>query len=387
MNTKFFLGFAVGFMVTAILSAAVFSALYHRLQEAQAKPTEVALVEVEKDPKLQTPPSLQTESIKINDALVNQQATYEDYSYVGEETVAAEPGSTTALTTEEASMPAPTQGTQSLTAPQQEPAPQSAPVTDTAELQQQEASLPKYKTHAQPAVDLTDKKGIVVIIDDLGENVGQSLKAIEMLPKEVVFAYLPHSKGTAEQAPQAAKLGHEIMIHFPMEPMPRKDGRTINPGPYALYTETPLTEIPKIAEKNISVLEHLAVGVNNHMGSRFTSYKEGMVEVLKVVKDKQMFFLDSLTLGKTAVEEANKEVGLPLLKRDIFLDHSQSKENIQNQLKKIETIAQLDGIAIAIGHPHQNTLEVLQAWAPTLAEKNLALIPVTQALELKGQLK
>lgn len=376
---KFFIGFAAGFMITAVASAAIFSALYKRLEEAQAKQPEVALVEVQKeDPKLQTPPTLKTESVMIGDSLLNEGS----YDY-------AESTNNTETLGEEALVTKATTATQttntSLTATITTEA--TATVTTAATQTMVKEAVkpqPRYVTNAKPAIDLKGKTPLVVIIDDLGENVPQSLKALEMLPKDVVFAYLPHSKGTAEQAPQAFKLGHEIMIHFPMEPMARKDGRKINPGPYALYEETPLTEIPSIAEKNISVLEQLAVGVNNHMGSRFTSYKEGMVEVLKVVKDKRMFFLDSLTLGKTAVAAANKEVGLPLLKRDIFLDHSQKKANIQKQLAKLERIGKSEGIAIAIGHPHQSTLEVLKAWAPTLEEKGFVLVPVTQAMAIKN---
>ncbi len=375
---KFFIGFAAGFMITAVASAAIFSALYKRLETAQAKAPEVALVEVQKnDPKLQTPPSLKTESVSVADSILND-STY-DYApmeAMGEEVVAGAEVSTTTETTATIALNTTATETTAVTST----ATTQTTITETVI----EEPKPRYLTNAKPAVDLNGKTPLVVIIDDLGENVPQSLKALEMLPKEVVFAYLPHSKGTAEQAPQAFKLGHEIMIHFPMEPMPRKDGRKINPGPYALYKETPLTEIPSIAEKNISVLEQFAVGVNNHMGSLYTSYKEGMIEVLKAVKEKDMFFLDSLTLGKTAVEEANKEVNLPLLKRDIFLDHSQDKENIQKQLEKLERIAKQEGLAIAIGHPHQSTLEVLKAWAPTLEEKGFALIPITQAMTIKG---
>ncbi|NOR57365.1 MAG: divergent polysaccharide deacetylase family protein, partial [Sulfurimonas sp.] len=44
---------------------------------------------------------------------------------------------------------------------------------------------------------------------------------------------------------------------------------------------------------------------------------------------------------------------------DVFLDHAMDKASITTQIKRAIKIAKLHGTAIAIGHPHANTLLAL----------------------------
>ena len=49
-----------------------------------------------------------------------------------------------------------------------------------------------------------------------------------------------------------------------------------------------------------------------------------------------------------------------LYSRDVFLDNSLNKSEIRTQLQLAVSKAKKNGYAIAIGHPHKNTLEVLR---------------------------
>jgi len=124
------------------------------------------------------------------------------------------------------------------------------------------------------------------------------------------------------------------------------------------------------------------VGVNNHMGSRFTQDAEGLRVVMTELKRRRLFFLDSLTTPKSIGLRVARDVGLTSAARDVFLDHDDDAKMIERQLARLERKARKLGVAIAIGHPRDRTLAALEAWLPTLAQKGISLIPASEAVYL-----
>lgn len=86
------------------------------------------------------------------------------------------------------------------------------------------------------------------------------------------------------------------------------------------------------------------------MGSLITEDKEKMTEILKIAKEKGWYYVDSVTTGKSVAYDTAKELGIPTVKRDIFLDSTQSKEKIKENLRKAINIAKEKGYSVAIGH-------------------------------------
>jgi len=115
----------------------------------------------------------------------------------------------------------------------------------------------------------------------------------------------------------------------------------------------------KILNNNFATVEGI-VGINNHEGSVFTSRHKPMEEFLSLVKGKNLFFLDSLTTSRSQVEKVAQQFGIPVLKRDIFLDNEKDPEYIHKQFQKLLSIAQRRGYAIAIGHSRAVTIETLK---------------------------
>ena len=69
--------------------------------------------------------------------------------------------------------------------------------------------------------------------------------------------------------------------------------------------------------------------------------------------------------------------GLPRAARDVFLDNEMIAENIAAQLAETERVARRRGGAIAIGHPHTVTLEVLERWIPDARARGFVLAPIS----------
>lgn len=212
---------------------------------------------------------------------------------------------------------------------------------------------------------------IAVIIDDMGLNRPAARRATE-LPPPFTFAYLSYAENVEQLISDSRARGHEIMLHLPMEPM----NGEIDSGPHTLLSEQAYEE----RQQNLVwALERFGeyVGVNNHMGSRLTADRAAMKQVLAEVKERGLLFVDSRTSAETVALDVARELGVPSVGRDVFLDHEQSREFIEAQLARLEDIAREHGSAVGIGHPHELTLEVLAEWQSDLKERGFTLVPVS----------
>jgi hypothetical protein len=160
--------------------------------------------------------------------------------------------------------------------------------------------------------------------------------------------------------------GHEIMLHQPMEPR----DRGLSPGPGALYVGDEPTKISHIMEENISAVP-FATGMNNHMGSRFTASPKEMLETLQVVKERGLFFVDSLTAGDSKGYKTAKTLHLPTTSRDVFLDNKVEESAILRQLHQLKGVALKQGYAVGIGHPFIQTARAIRYFLKEIKDAEL----------------
>lgn len=232
----------------------------------------------------------------------------------------------------------------------------------------------QYAASFQPAAGDEGKPMIVIIIDDLGLNATKSKRVVD-LPSPLTLAYLPYADSLKAQTAAAREAGHELLIHTPMEPMSRKT----DPGPGALLESMSDEELVAAFEKILASFDGY-IGINNHMGSRLTQDADAMAIIMQMLKDRELVFVDSKTAPGSVAANTAKDVGVFYAERDVFLDHEETPEFVQAALARLEQTARRNGLAIAIGHPKDVTVEALAAWIPTLEEKGLVLAPVSAVL-------
>jgi len=222
------------------------------------------------------------------------------------------------------------------------------------------------------------KPEIAIVIDDMGLNLAGSRRAIE-LPAYVTLSFMPYAERLKDQTEAARDNGHELLLHMPMEPIGHDD-----PGPGALFTSLPPAEVQARLEKALASFSDFD-GINNHMGSKFTADEAGMEIVVDELKKRRLFFLDSRTSAKTVGYAVARTHNLPAINRDVFLDDDMSPAAIKMQLDETERIARHKGYAVAIGHPHDQTLQALEAWLPDAEERGFALVPLHDLVRGEGQ--
>ena len=217
---------------------------------------------------------------------------------------------------------------------------------------------------------------VAVVLDDIGPNLKNARRAIT-LPAPLTLAFLPYANHLEDLSAKARAAGHELLVHMPMEP----EEKSQNPGENALLTGLAPEELERRLKWSLARFSGY-VGLNNHMGSRFTKSEDGMRLVMAELARRGLLFLDSRTIAESRAEAAAKAFRVPFAQRDIFLDNDhRNRDSIRNQLAKLEALARRQGFAVAIGHPHSATLEVLAEWLPQAAGRGVALVPISEIVK------
>lgn len=211
---------------------------------------------------------------------------------------------------------------------------------------------------------------VAIIIDDIGFQ--KTEPALIQLPYQLTFAIMPFTPQGLEMAQLAARHQKEIMLHMPMEAVAQN--HLLGRG--ALRRD--MTKIQVQQALNAALAQYpQARGVNNHMGSKFTSLAEPMGWVLEVVKQHQLFFIDSKTTNHSVVTASASHWQVPSRSRDVFLDNDKRYSALDRQFNQLIEVAKQHGSAIAIGHPYPETLQYLRKNLPRLAAHGIELVPVS----------
>jgi len=221
------------------------------------------------------------------------------------------------------------------------------------------------------ATPLSDGRPMIaMVIDDLGLRRANTAALIAM-PGPLTLAFLPYADALEAQTRAARAAGHELLVHVPMEAAGHEW-----PGPNALLSSLSPTEVLSRLRAQLRSFPGF-VGVNNHMGSLLTADRAEMALVMAELRSRELLFLDSRTTSKSVAAREAQRLGVPHTERDVFLDNELGLDYVRRQLGQTEQLARRRGSAVAIGHPHDVTIEALRGWLPTLEERGFALVPIS----------
>ena len=230
----------------------------------------------------------------------------------------------------------------------------------------------------KPPRDLKQLPLVAIIIDDLGYD-RKIAKKLSQLNGGITFSILPHSPHQKRIARLANEKGLATMLHLPMEPF---EYPAVNPGPGTLLTTMTPDQLIGQLEKNLASVPYIK-GVNNHMGSKMTAESGQMYQIFSILKKRNLYFIDSRTSSKTLCKPSARLFQIPFAQRDVFLDHFQDPDFIRKQIKELIRLAQRNGQAVGIGHPHTITYEILREMMPEL-EKKVKLVPASEIVHPVG---
>jgi hypothetical protein len=215
---------------------------------------------------------------------------------------------------------------------------------------------------------------IAIVIDDIGYRKTDS--AVLNLPGRLTLSILPHTPYGKKLAKQAFQADHDIMLHIPME---SENGKLLGPGALTIDMDE------QALRASLASSYHeipFAIGINNHMGSRLTQMYKPMAWTMRFLKDNNLLFLDSLTSNKSKAGRVARAFDVPELSRNIFLDNQLEEKYIEQQFYRLIWQARhsRSHTAIAIAHPHPETVKALTLLIPRLAKENIKLVPISALL-------
>ena len=226
---------------------------------------------------------------------------------------------------------------------------------------------------------------LAIVIDDVGREL-HLFEQLLALRYPLTFSVLPgsiYAPGVQLRLRGDRRRYREIMLHLPMEPA---DPTMMRDGPEADEQFLLRTDDPAILRAKVeSALSRVpsAVGVNNHMGSALTREEAAMAEVMAVLRERSLFFVDSRTIADTRAEAAARARGVPVLRREVFLDHDPAAHAIEAALDEAAQLSRTHPV-VAIAHPSAEVVEVLGRRLPELHAEGVAVYPVSRLLVARG---
>lgn len=234
---------------------------------------------------------------------------------------------------------------------------------------------------APPAIAETETDSgppayLSIIIDDIGHSSVSGKRAIN-LPASLTYAVLPYAAHATSLATLAHQSGKEVMLHMPMENLSQFPLGTI-----ALTSHQTEDDFVQMFDHAMSQVPH-ASGINNHMGSVLTQRVDAMTLLMSLVKQRDLYFVDSKTTPKSVASDAARQAKVRSASRDVFLDNVKTLAGIDRQFRHLIRKAKRNRTAIGIGHPYRVTLDYLEHALPMLEAENVRIIPVSEMLKLR----
>jgi polysaccharide deacetylase 2 family uncharacterized protein YibQ len=220
------------------------------------------------------------------------------------------------------------------------------------------------------------KPKLAILIDDFGYADNELIDAFLSLNIPLSISVIPSLPHSRQAAALAHERGKEVLLHLPMEAV-----EPVKSDVAMVLTSMNDREIQDLVERYAEEIPYIS-GVNNHMGSLATQDERVMKAVLSVLKRRGLFFLDSLTSGKSVAYNTAKSMGVASARNDLFLDaETEDPKVIEKRLVRLLSIAKHRGFAIGIGHPKRWTLEVLQRSEALSEQAGVQLVFVSEVID------
>jgi uncharacterized protein len=209
---------------------------------------------------------------------------------------------------------------------------------------------------------------LAIILDDVAGDPA-AVDSIFSLRYPLTLSILPNHPHSTQIAQEAHSRGYQVMLHLPMQAVANEipESEELRPG-------MPPAQISSELNDMLASVPY-AAGINNHQGSLATSDPRLMANLMPLLRNRHLFFIDSRTTAATVAFDAAQSAGVPCAFRNVpFLDDVQEIGAIRRQLELAAKDAREKGQAIAIGHPHPATLRALSEFLPQAEFEGIHLV-------------
>lgn len=219
-------------------------------------------------------------------------------------------------------------------------------------------------------------KTVAILIDDIGYD-PEALRRLLAIEAPLAFSVLPHTPHARTSAEAIHRAGREVLLHLPMEPhgWPDRD-----PGQGALFASMTAQEIRRTLLEDLESVPH-ARGVNNHMGSKLMEERDSIRAVFRVLQQKGLYFVDSVTTESSVGPELAAEGSLRFARRDLFIDDAVDRSRAAIHLEKILETRDSWSELLLIGHPYPETISTLEETIPRFRAAGIRVVTLFEMVD------
>ena len=223
-------------------------------------------------------------------------------------------------------------------------------------------------SESTPQTNSDQSPRLAIILDDLG-NDSAAAQAVFAMPYPVTVSILPNHTHSAEIAQQAQRRGDQVMLHLPMQSVTKEHAEK-----QELHRGMSRADVSRLVSEFLKEVPGV-IGVNNHQGSASTADKKLMAELMPVLKEHNLFYVDSRTSAATVAYDTAQRFGVPAAFRNVpFLDDVEDVSAVRKQIEVAIAGATKKKDAVAIGHAHPSTLEALRETLPQAKTHGVKLV-------------
>lgn len=210
---------------------------------------------------------------------------------------------------------------------------------------------------------------VALIVDDVGFHAPcvDEFVALHCPVTLSVFPFYPSSERAAETAHHS---GLEIMLHMPMEPKGSLKDFQVDSGILTRLTDQEILGRLKAA---IDAVPH-CIGMNNHMGSLATEDRRAMRLTMDCLRNRDLFFVDSVTSLETLGFAIAKSHGVRAALRNAkFLDNSSVPRALNRAFTRLLGRSRRQPETLAILHDRPNSVKALKDALDALRRESVEL--------------
>jgi polysaccharide deacetylase 2 family uncharacterized protein YibQ len=219
--------------------------------------------------------------------------------------------------------------------------------------------------------NISNKKVLTIIITNLGLSKNMTDKALTMAP-EITLGFSPYTLNLNEVLKNSISMGHENLIHVPME---TKDYPQDNPGSLGLLKD--LSNLENFQRFETIIGNNSCIGIYTTHDEIFTQFTNRMPPFLQYLQNHKLLYVYGGPAENQSLQQLASQTKFPLLNVDLIIDEDIAEEAIKAQLALLEKIAEKQGYALGFANPYPVTLDLLNEWLPTLEKKDIYLVPIT----------
>jgi polysaccharide deacetylase 2 family uncharacterized protein YibQ len=251
-----------------------------------------------------------------------------------------------------------------------------------------EGPLPRIADDGRKAMDVyarafdrsDPRPKIAVVIGGLGLGEAVTQAAVDRLPAGVTFAVTPYGASLQALVSAARAKGHEVLLEVPLEPYDYPDN---DPGQDTLLTGTTAEENPGRLRRVLSKVSGYA-GLINSQGAKFLASAPDLKALLQTATARGLYFVDTGEAEQSIAREVAAQEGTPFARGERQLDRNPTREAIEKEFAALEELAKQRGSAIGVAAAFPVTIDRVTAWAESLEQKGIALVPVSGLVETQA---